>query len=283
MFVQQAWFLKPVEKFLFLEQLRKGEGRYWKIEDFANFTKRGLRTSLWDPNQAWERAGVELGLVEKGFFSAVMLEQRHYPKLLRELYDPPFLLYYRGDIKAVAKSVVAMVGTRMPSGNAASAAFRLGKQLGEIGSPVVSGLARGIDSFSHAGNHKAGVGSVAVLGCGIDIIYPPCNRALASELLDKGGVIISEYPPGVQPATFRFPQRNRIISGLSYATVVVQAPKKSGALITADFALEQGREVFVVKEGLSGERGKGCANLMDSGASVIENIKDLTESIRLWK
>lgn len=285
-FVQQAGFLKSRERYEYFRLVRDGIGRHWPIETLARWCGRKLRSRSWNPEVAWRSAESEVKSAERGIFSAVILCEKRYPKLLQTLYDPPFLLYYRGRIETLSKAAVAVVGTRIPAGNAASASWRIGFDLGQLSIPVVSGLALGIDSFAHAGNHRAGCGSVAVLGCGIDAVYPPANRQLAVELLQRGGVILSEYPPGTPPAPFRFPERNRIVSGLATVTVVVQAPLKSGALITADFALEQGREVVVMKTGLRGERGGGGAALAQSGAPVIESCNELLPLIRRtdnWK
>jgi len=155
-----------------------------------------------------------------------------YPPLLHELSDPPLLLYYRG-VLPDRKPMVAVVGTRNPSGSGRTQAYRLGFELGTAGIPVVSGLARGIDSMAHRGNLEGKGKTVAVLGNGLDSVYPVSNRGLALRVLDTGGCLVSEYPPGVPPYKWHFPARNRIIAVLGRATIVVEAPEHSGALITA--------------------------------------------------
>ncbi|HUJ76946.1 MAG TPA: DNA-processing protein DprA, partial [bacterium] len=150
------------------------------------------------------------------------------------------------------------------------AAFRLGAELGRAGVGVVSGLARGIDREAHDGCLQAAGRTVAVLGNGIDQVYPPSSRPSAMAILSRGGAILSEYPPGVPPLQYHFPARNRIISGLCRGVVVVQAPEKSGALITAEHALQEGRDLFVHRAGLAGSAGAGSRRLAEAGAVVIQ-------------
>ncbi len=203
-----------------------------------------------------------------------------YPGALGEIYDPPFLLYVRGEVDALFESEIAVVGTRRPDTAAGRAAYRFGAEAAESGVSLVSGLARGIDSMVHRGAVSAGGAGVAVLGSGIDSIYPRENRSLALSLMDRGGAIVSEYPPGVPPLKYHFPARNRIISGLVRGVVLLQAPERSGALITVDHALDQGRDVFVHREGLGAgagdTRSAGGLRLVDSGAPVVSGFADVT-------
>lgn len=202
-----------------------------------------------------------------------------YPEALGEIYDPPFLLYVRGRAGALFESEVAVVGTRRPDNAAAGAAYRFGAEAAEAGAILVSGLARGIDSMVHRGAVSAGGTGVAILGSGIDSIYPRENRSLALSILERGGAIVSEYPPGVPALKYHFPARNRIISGLVRGVLLLQAPERSGALITVDHALEQGRDVFVHRAGLGasedGLRGAGGARLVESGAPVVNEFADV--------
>ncbi|HEY2209134.1 MAG TPA: DNA-processing protein DprA, partial [Gaiellaceae bacterium] len=172
---------------------------------------------------------------------------REFPQLLRAIHDPPAGLFLRGgaDPEVLSRPAAAVVGARASSGYGASVARSLGRELAAAGLVVVSGLARGIDSEAHRGALEAGGTTVAVLGCGIDRDYPAAHAELARRIADAG-LIVSEYAPGVEPAPWRFPARNRIVAGLCAATVVVEARERSGALITADLALEEGREVFAV-------------------------------------
>ena len=210
----------------------------------------------------------------------VSWREQAYPPLLREVYDPPALLFYRGVLPDPVKPLVAVVGTRKPSSQAAKRAFVLGRELGEAGIPVVSGLALGIDSMAHRGNVEGRSPTVAVLGSGPDMVYPASNRSLAGRILETGGVILSEYPPGTGPRKWNFPERNRIISALARGTVIVEAPERSGALITARFALEQNRDLWVDSAGISSERSRGTARLAEEGATVISSAADILAE---WK
>jgi DNA processing protein len=192
-----------------------------------------------------------------------------YPPQLREIFDPPFLLFCRGVLPLWDFTALAIVGTRYPSGGGRKAAWGLAREAAENGIVVVSGLARGVDGEAHRGCLEAGGRTIAVLGNGADGIFPPSHKGLASRILDSGGLIMSEYPPGAGVRKYFFPARNRIISGLSRAVLVAEAPAKSGALITADYALQQGRDLYVHEKGTFGASGEGCRALAASGAIVV--------------
>ena len=178
------------------------------------------------------------------------------------------------------KPAVAVVGTRLATGRGTDAAFGLGLGFGERGLPIVSGLALGIDSAAHMGNMAASAGTVAVLGSGVDRIYPASNRKLALRILENGGALMSEYPPSSEVRKFNFPQRNRIISGLSRAVIVVEAPGKSGALITADFALGQGRDLYFHSAATSSPGNtERVEKLLFSGAPLIDEAEEV---LRDW-
>ena len=201
-----------------------------------------------------------------------------YPPLLRAIPDPPPVLWLRGDVPAglLALPAVAVVGARACSSYGRSVARSLGRELAAAGLVVVSGLARGVDAEAHRGALDAGGLTVAVLGCGIDRDYPAAHRELASRILERG-LVISEYEPGVEPAPWRFPARNRIIAGLCAATVVVEARERSGALITADFALEDGREVMVVPGEITSAVSAGSNALLRLGATPVTSTADVLE------
>jgi DNA processing protein len=200
-----------------------------------------------------------------------------YPPLVREIFDPPPVLFYRGCLPNPEKSLVAVVGTRRPSSRAAAQAVKLGRELALAGIPVVSGLALGIDALAHRGNVEGGGPTLAVLGSGPDEVYPASNRPLARRILDAGGCLIGEYPPGTKPMKWYFPARNRIISALSRGVVIVEAPERSGALITAALALEQNRDLWVASVGVSSPVGKGTAKLAEEGARVISSGAEIAE------
>jgi DNA processing protein len=203
-----------------------------------------------------------------------------YPPLLEQLYDAPRRIFLRGEAPAelLARPAVAVVGARSCSAYGAEVGRMLGRELAAAGVLVVSGLARGIDGEAHRGALAAGGPTVGVLGCGIDRDYPRSHAGLARRIVDTG-LIVSEYPPGVEPAPWRFPARNRLIAGLCLATVVVEARERSGALITADFALELGRDVFAVPGEITAARSAGTNNLLRQGAAPLLAVDDVLGAI----
>lgn len=198
-----------------------------------------------------------------------------YPQRLKNIYDPPLLLYGRGSMPLFdEEAAVAVVGTRSCSPYGIRTAERFGFEMSKQGGLVVSGLARGIDAASQLGALRAGGLTAAVLGCGVDVVYPPENDRLYEDVA-ASGVLLSEYPPGAEPFGWHFPARNRILSGLCLATLVVEAPEKSGALITAATALEQGRDVFAIPGPLDAEGSVGCNRLIRDGAGLATESWDI--------
>ncbi|HJV65436.1 MAG TPA: DNA-processing protein DprA [Geomonas sp.] len=202
-----------------------------------------------------------------------------YPRLLMEIPDPPPYLYVLGELSG-SETAVAIVGSRRASQYGLATATRLARDLVNQGVTVVSGMARGIDTAAHWGALKAGGRSVAVLGCGIDVIYPPENANL-HQALRESGALISEFPMGTAPLAENFPRRNRIISALSKGVVVVEAGEASGSLITAHYALEQGREVFAVPGNVTMSGSRGCNGLIKEGAKLVERVEDILEELSL--
>jgi DNA processing protein len=205
-----------------------------------------------------------------------------FPPLLRAIHDPPPGLFVRGggNAELLGRPAASIVGARACSPYGAHVARLLGRELAAAGLVVVSGLARGVDGEAHRGALEAGGATVAVLGCGIDRDYPASHRTLAAEIAERG-LIVSEYAPGVEPAPWRFPARNRIIAGLAAVTVVVEAREASGALITADLALEEGREVFAVPGEVTSALSKGTNALLRLGATPLTSPADALESFGL--
>ncbi len=209
----------------------------------------------------------------------VTIQDTDYPHALRYIADPPVVLYVRGKLEADALCV-AVVGSRKASFYGLDVARRLSRELAEHGVTIVSGLARGVDAKSHWGALEGGGKTIAVLGCGVDIIYPPENRELMSRICESGAVI-SEYLPGIKPVPYHFPARNRIISGLSQGVAIVEANEKSGSLITADFALEQGRDVFAVPGNINSANSTGTNRLIRDGAKIIVGTGDILEELKI--
>jgi DNA processing protein len=198
-----------------------------------------------------------------------------YPPALREIYDPPLCLYIKGTIPEKWPRGIGLVGSRETSHYGLETAKKLGYQLAYAGVPVMSGLARGIDTAAHLGALAAKGTTWAVLGCGLDKMYPPENEALAAKIVESGGCLISELPLGTPPDKTTFPMRNRIVSGLSFGVLVVEAGKQSGALITARQALDQGRQVFAVPGRIDNPLAQGCHRLIKEGAKLVENVEDV--------
>jgi DNA processing protein len=218
--------------------------------------------------------------VDVSVFQAIARRGPGYPPLLAELHDPPSTLFVRGDAAVLPERGVAVVGARSCSAYGAQVARALARELAAAGLLVVSGLARGVDGEAHRGALECGGRTVAVLGCGIDRDYPRSHAELARRIVASGAVV-SEYPPGVEPAPWRFPARNRIIAGLSLATVVVEARERSGALITADFALELGREVFAVPGEITSGLSAGTNDLLRQGAAPLTAVRDVLDAVGL--
>jgi DNA processing protein len=216
----------------------------------------------------------ELDRVRTQNFRIYCYEDAAYPAGLKQIPDPPPLLYCWGSLEYGDDVAVAIVGTRQPSPLGIFHARQLGSQLSRQGLTIVSGMARGIDSEAHYGALKAGGRTIAVLGCGLDVVYPPENEQLMGQIASQGAVV-TEFPLGTKPLAGNFPARNRIISGLSLGVVVVEAAHDSGSLITADFALEQGREVFAVPGNIESEGSKGPHQLIRQGAKLVENYQDI--------
>jgi DNA processing protein len=224
--------------------------------------------------RSFDTTSYERRLAERGFrFTAEL------PPLLGSIHDPPVGLFVRGEapLELLARPAVAVVGARACSGYGATVARSVARELAAAGLVVVSGLARGVDGEAHRGALDAGGATIAVLGCGIDRDYPAGHADLARRIA-ASGLIVSEYAPGVEPAPWRFPARNRIVAGLCAATVVVEARERSGALITADLALEEGREVFAVPGEITAALSAGTNGLLKLGAAPLTSAADVLGS-----
>ena len=211
---------------------------------------------------------------------SIKIEDTAYPHLLREIYNSPKKLYYKGDLEVLEKTCISIVGTRKYSEYGELMTEKIVEELAVIDVAIVSGLAKGIDTIAHKAALKNGLKTIAVLGSGLDNIYPKQNIKLA-EKIEQNGLILSEYEPTAEPLDFHFPQRNRIVSGLSVASIVVEAPEKSGALITAKLALDQGREIFAVPGDIDRENSIGALRLIQhSGAYPISSGQDVIEVLK---
>ena len=229
--------------------------------------------------RSFDAEGYRASLTARGF-RFVGRSEPSYPRLVRELHDPPPGLFLRGAVEAstLERPSVTIVGARACSTYGAQVARLLGRELAAAGLVIVSGLARGVDGEAHRGALEAGGTTVAVLGCGIDRDYPAAHAELARRICERG-LVVSEYAPGVEPAPWRFPARNRIVAGLASATVIVEARERSGALITADFSLEAGREVFAVPGEITSSLSAGTNALLRLGATPLTRFEDVLEAL----
>jgi DNA processing protein len=225
----------------------------------------------------WDKVKKELELLDKNKVNIITYHDELYPRRLLDVYDRPPYIYVRGNLNS-GDINIAMVGSRQASAYGKYTTERISRELAMRGVTVVSGMARGIDSAAHRGALTAHGRTVAVLGSGLDVIYPPENRKLFEDIIQSGAVI-SEYPLGTPPRSSNFPARNRIISGMAYGVVIVEAGEKSGSLITARLALEQGREVFAVPGSIDSAGSRGTNKLIKQGAKLIENTDDILEEI----
>ena len=215
-----------------------------------------------------------------GYFGmdCIYLGNSNYPPLLAQISDPPKCIWTRGDIHALSRTCVAVIGARAASREGLIAAAEIAGDLARAGVVVIAGLARGVDSAAHHAALQAGGLTVAVLGTGIDRVYPAENAGLSERIAERG-LLITEFPPGAAPEDWHFPRRNRIISGLSQAVVVVEAREKSGSLITARLAADQGRDVMAVPGSVIGGRNKGANALLRDGAKLVESAVDILQEL----
>lgn len=243
-------------------------------------TVKGVTGAIIDSIRAgaWQEfAEKELRLLAASEARLVTFTSREYPKSLFQISDPPPFLYVKGKLRS-CEPAIAIVGSRRATSYGILTTTRLSEALARNGVVIISGMARGIDTAAHKGALAAGGGTTGVLGCGIDTIYPPENRALFAEMAIQG-CLISEFPLGALPLAENFPRRNRIISGLSRGVLVVEAAEKSGSLITAQYALEHGRDVFAVPGNITFATSRGANRLIKQGAKLVDCVEDILEEM----
>lgn len=228
----------------------------------------------------WDKVDKILEKTEKTGAKLIALNDPEYPMMLRQTFDPPIILWVKGDPAALSSPGIAVVGTRNPGRYGLDQAELWSRSICGAGLCVNSGLAYGIDSKAHKTAVETGGRTVAVLGSGIDRIYPNRNRGLAAEIIDNGGAVVTEYPPGTKPDAVNFPERNRIVSGISHGTLVVESGVKGGSMITARLSLDQNREVFVIPHPLKYLKGEGCNYLIRSGqGKLVQTMDDILEEL----
>lgn len=258
--------------------------RFAPIEDLFNLTyaqkiELGIPAPLVDTFNTidWKNVDDICDWEQRGSHHHLLtLIDPSYPSILKEITDPPPLLYAKGNLDALKPSALAVIGSRRASIHGLSNAYNFSKDLARKGLTIISGLADGIDSKAHQGALEAQGLTIAVMGTGIDNVYPYRNTSLAKSI-ENTGLLLTEFPLGAAPKPYHFPRRNRIISGLSLGVIVIEASLKSGSLITARLGLEQGREIFALPSSLDNPTAKGCHYLIKEGAKLIENINDIIE------
>lgn len=267
------------QKFL-LEAFGNAEN-IWYAKSYELKSKFGINDSLLEKILLSRKTSIiekyKDELYRKGI-SFISIKNELYPSLLKEIFDPPIGLYVKGTLPSEDIPKVSIIGSRKCSEYGVHMAYKLSKDLGKENFAIISGMAKGIDTMAHKGAIDGKGKTIAVLGCGADICYPSENRALYENIINNGA-IVSEYPPGTKPIPGFFPVRNRIISGLSSATIVIEAGKKSGTLITVDQALEQGRDVYAVPGNVNSKLSEGTNDLIKQGATLISTYKDVINAL----
>lgn len=239
-----------------------GERRARSIRDFSG----------------WDEIGKLIERLDSEGVGVILYTDKEYPSLLREIEDAPVILYVKGEIKEEDRFSIAIVGSRNVTPYGRSVAEKIAGELAGSGFTIVSGMARGVDTIAHSSSLRAGGRTIAVMGSGIDLIYPPENKWLFNRIAGSG-YVVTEFPPGTPPNRENFPKRNRLISGLSLGVVVVEATEGSGALITAKAALEQNREVFAIPGNISSPNSKGTNELIKTGAKLVQKSDDIIEEL----
>lgn len=247
--------------------------------DICSGISKKLLGPLASPAPFREQAQSLLKRLQTGGATALCPDDVEYPALLKEISDPPTVLYVQGKIELLDSFCVAMVGSRAATGYGKRAAYSLAQGLAEARVTVVSGLASGVDGEAHSGALSVKGATIGVLGCGLDVVYPRQNSKLYERIRTKG-LLVTEYPLGTRPDGFRFPARNRIIAGLSRGVVVVEAARKSGSLITAEMALDEGREVFAVPGQIDSFKSNGSHWLLQQGAKLVQSVEDILVECR---
>lgn len=273
------------KKIFLWEMFSEAEGVYRarqeSLERITVLTEREIAQIKAAQGRTEEEIEEELSYCAQRGINLTVWREETYPLRLRDIYNPPYGLFYCGQLPVWEKKSVGIVGARNCTYYGKSAAEQIGQELAAAGIAVVSGMAAGIDGAAQRGALRGGGSTYGVLGCGVDVCYPAGNRELYRQLIEKGGVI-SEYPPHTRPLALNFPQRNRIISGLSDVVLVVEAKYKSGSLITADFALEQGRDVYALPGRISDVSSQGTNRLIQQGAGVFLSMEDFLKEMHIF-
>lgn len=261
-----------------LLDIYKTPERIWELSKKELMNIKGIGEKMADEIiEATYRKNLDqyVDYMKKYHIGMITVYDHDYPEKLKHIYDAPVILYYKGNKDLLKEdNAIGMIGSRECSEYGKEVSLRFSYELAKRGTCIVSGMAKGIDSYSHKGCIKGGGKTIAVLGNGVDQIYPKENTALYNEIIQTGGLILSEYVIGTKPSRLNFPARNRIISGLSNSIIVIEAKEKSGTLNTVDFALDQGKDVFVVPGNITSQNSIGTNELIKQGAKCITRVED---------
>ena len=265
----------PVTFARLLTQFTDPEAVFTKLNTAENISAR-TRSALLEPD--WNQIEQDLAWFDEPDRHIITLQDPRYPALLKQIADPPSLLFVQGDVDLVSQWQIAIVGSRNPSASGRDTAYEFARYMAQMGLTITSGLAMGIDAAAHQGALAGQGKTIAVIGTGLDRVYPAKHRDLAHDIA-SAGAIVSEFALGTAPRAENFPRRNRIISGLSLGTLVVEAALQSGSLITARMALEQGREIFAIPGAIHNPLARGCHQLIRDGAKLVETAQDILEEL----
>lgn len=265
----------PVTFARLLTQFTDPEAVFTKLNTAENISAR-TRSALLEPD--WNQIEQDLAWFDEPDRHIITLQDPRYPALLKQIADPPSLLFVQGDVDLVSQWQIAIVGSRNPSASGRDTAYEFARYMAQMGLTITSGLAMGIDAAAHQGALAGQGKTIAVIGTGLDRVYPAKHRDLAHDIA-SAGAIVSEFALGTAPRAENFPRRNRIISGLSLGTLVVEAALQSGSLITARMALEQGREIFAIPGSIHNPLARGCHQLIRDGAKLVETAQDILEEL----
>ena len=272
--------LTPKEKIELLDKFKNPNIIYNKTKD--ELIENGIKekkAEIITKNEYKKNLDKYIEYMQKNNIEIITIKDKFYPKRLKEIYDPPITLYLKGNKNILNNITIAIIGCRLCTSYGRSISTNISYNLSLNNINIISGLAMGIDTYAHIGCLNAKGKTIGVMGCGLDRVYPKENEKIFDRIIKTGGAVISEYVIGTKPLAKNFPKRNRIISGMSNGILVVEAKEKSGTLITVDFALEQGKEIYVVPGNINSMNSYGTNELIKQGAKVVTKVEDILEDL----
>lgn len=284
-----AWLTLYATPYLGTKRLQQLLQFFPSIEEIIAANDHAWREAGMPENVISHRERINQSIIEESLHFSQMegnailpIDHNDYPPLLRETYNPPMLLFVRGSVKILSDPQIAIVGARKPTQEGLYNSQLFAAELADLGLIITSGLALGVDQAAHRATIQKEKPTIAVLGTGLNNIYPKSHRGLSHEIIEKGGAIISEYPLNTAPVAQNFPRRNRIIAGLSLATLIIEATTQSGSLITARMSMEENRDVFAIPGSIHSPQSRGCHQLIREGAALVESTADIRQALSGW-